>query len=105
MQRLRVVNNVAHPIQPNGKEIASLDGRLRGGAEHNRGAVVARQLIERGQGRFQQLGRQRLRLVEDDHALGQAVKLAAARCAVGEQRLEQLHVRRHDEWRIEVLSR
>jgi len=46
--------------------------------------------------------RGRLRLVEHDHAVGQVMQLAAARRAVREQALEELHRRCYHHWRIPI---
>ena len=87
------------------KPVALLDRGLRGRAEHDGRAVVVDELLEGGQGRREQRNRQGLGLVEDDHALRQAVQLSAPGGPAGEERLEELHVGRDDERRVEVLCR
>ena len=86
-----------------GGEVARVERRLRGGAEHDRAAVVARQFVQRLRARSEQRARQGLRLVEDDDAAGDVVQLAAARGARGEQALEELHVGGDDDRRGPVL--
>src|SRR5207247_1976073 len=51
-----------------------------------------------------QVRRQGLALVEDNHAPGDVVQLAAAAGFVAEQALKELHVGRDDDRRIPVLS-
>ena len=79
--------------------------RLRRRAQHHRGPVVPRQLLQRGDAGAQQRPRDGLRLVEDQHRTRQIVELAAARGARGEQALEELDVGRDDHRRRPVLHR
>ena len=103
MELLRLVDDGSHAVQADGEAVAFLDRRLSGRAEDDGRTVVVDQFLESGQRGCEQIDRQGLGLVEDDHALRQAVELPAPGGPAGEQRLEELHVGRDDECRIEVL--
>src|SRR5580704_19298885 len=75
-------------------EVARGERRLRGGAEHDRRAVVSRDLVESRDAWAENRKGDGLSLVEDDHRTGEIVQLAAPRWAVREQALEQLDVGR-----------
>ena len=47
--------------------------------------------------------RQCLRLVQNDHAAGDVVKLAATRWTICKQALEELHRCRHNDWSVPIL--
>ena len=95
-------------LRPQGQsplELRRGDGRLRRGAQHDRASVIARELVERREARAKDRQRDRLRLVEHDHGLGEIMQPPAARRAIGVQALEQLDVGRHDDGRGPVLHR
>ncbi len=67
--------------------------------------MVSHQLFNRADAGQEQLAREHLRLVKDQHAVCNVVQLSAARGAVGIERLEELHVGGHDDRRIPVFAR
>ncbi len=81
----------------------ALERRLCRRGKHHRAAIVLNQLRQSLDAWGKKLRRYHLRLVEHDDAVDDVVQLAAARGAVGEERLEQLHVRRDDDGRVPVL--
>ena len=82
-----------------------VEGRLRRRAQYHRTTVVRHELYKRAQTRKQLLGGNHLRLVKHDHAVRDIVQLAAARCPVSVERLEELYVRRHHDGRVPILGR
>ena len=78
---------------------------LGGGAQHDARSPVSRQLVERGHTGTQVLERERLCLVQNDHAVRDVVQLSAARRPVAEQAFEELHGGGDDDRRVPVLHR
>nr|WP_294924905.1 hypothetical protein [uncultured Paracoccus sp.] len=76
-------------------QLAAVEGGLGGCAKHHGTAVMRAKRVDHPQGGHQQLARQGLRLVQNDHRTGDIVQLAAARGARGEQAFEELHIGRH----------
>ena len=81
-----------------------LKGRLGGRAEDGRGVVMLDELGDGTDAGGQIVHREGLRLVEDDDAVGDVVELAAAAAAVGVERLEELHRRRHHDGGVPVFA-
>nr|WP_234385100.1 hypothetical protein [Paracidovorax avenae] len=92
----------AHARQP-AVERGRLQHGLRRGAEHDAGAVVARQFVDGGDAGLEQLERHGLRLVQHHHAAGNVVQLAALRGPRGEEAFEELHGRGDDDGCVPVL--
>ena len=67
-QRGRVGCQLAYVLQAFVETVFGLHGGLGGGAQHHRAAVIARQLFYRLHNRAQQVQRQQLRFVENNHA-------------------------------------
>src|ERR1700728_3814935 len=86
-----------------GFEVACIERGLRGRAQDDCAAIVARKFVKRLCAGREQGTRQGLRLIEDDDAVGDVVQLAAARGAGGEQAFEQLHVGGDDDGRGPIL--
>ena len=78
--------------------------RLRGGAEHGSDPVMLNQLGNGRNAGAQIIAGERLRLVENQDAVGKVVQLAAAAGAVGIQRLEKLHGGGYDNRRVPVFT-
>ena len=81
-----------------------LKGRLGGRAEDSRGVVMLDELGNGADAGGKVVAREGLRLVEDDDAVGDVVELAAAAAAVGVERLEELHRRRHHDGGVPVFT-
>ena len=81
-----------------------LKGRLGGRAEDGRGVVMLDELGDGTDAGGKVVTREGLRLVEDDDAVGDVVELAAAAAAVGVERLEELHRRRHHDGGVPVFA-
>ena len=81
-----------------------LKGRLGGRAEDGRGVVMLDELGDGTDAGGKVVAREGLRLVEDDDAVGDVVELAAAAAAVGVERLEELHRRRHHDGGVPVFA-
>ena len=81
-----------------------LKGRLGGRAEDGRGVVMLDELGDDADAGGKVVARESLRLVEDDDAVGDVVELAAAAAAVGVERLEELHRRRHHDGGVPVFA-
>ena len=81
-----------------------LKGRLGGRAEDGRGVVMLDELGDDADAGGKVVAREGLRLVEDDDAVGDVVELAAAAAAVGVERLEELHPRRHHDGGVPVFA-
>ena len=81
-----------------------LKGRLGGRAEDGRGVVMLDELGDGTDAGGKVVAREGLRLVEDDDAVGDVVELAAAAAAVGVERLEELHRRRHHNGGVPVFA-
>ena len=81
-----------------------LKGRLGGRAEDSRGVVMLDELGDGTDAGGKVVAREGLRLVEDDDAVGDVVELAAAAAAVGVERLEELHRRRHHDGGVPVFA-
>ena len=81
-----------------------LKGRLGGRAEDGRGVVMLDELGDGADAGGKIVAREGLRLVEDDDAVGDVVELAAAAAAVGVERLEELHRRRHHDGGVPVFT-
>ena len=86
-----------------GERVNGLEGGLGGRAEHHAHPVVLHEIAQHVEDGRQEVGRQCLRLVEDHHAAGQAVELAAPRGLVREEALEELHGGGHDDRCVPVL--
>ena len=87
----RIRGNFAHVFKAAVKAVFGLHGGLGGGAHHYAATVASRQLFDSLHHGQQQVKRQHLRFVENNHAAGDIVQLAAARGTVGKQRFEKLH--------------
>ena len=81
-----------------------LKGGLGGRAEDGRGVVMLDELGDGTDAGGKVVAREGLRLVEDDDAVGDVVELAAAAAAVGVERLEELHRRRHHDGGVPVFA-
>jgi hypothetical protein len=88
-----------HTERQSPRKFGRCDGGLRRRAEHDRGPVILRELIERGEAGSQHRKRNGLRLVEHDHGIGKVVQLPAMGGAIGVEALELLHIGRHDHGR------
>ena len=81
-----------------------LKGRLGGRAEDGRGVVMLDELGNGADAGGKVVAWESLRLVEDDDAVGDVVEFAAAAAAVGVERLEELHRRRHHDGGVPVFA-
>ena len=81
-----------------------VQNRLGGRAQHRAGPEVRHQAGDRPHTGQQGVHGQHLRLVKDDHAVGDVVQLAALGGAVGMDGFKELHRRGHDHRRIPVLA-
>ena len=77
IQRGRVRHDLPDRFESNVKVSSLFDFWLCRRTQDDTGAVLARQFLQSLQTRLEQMDRQRLRFVEDDHALGKTVQLAA----------------------------
>jgi hypothetical protein len=87
------------------KSLDLLERRLRGGREDNGRAVVRAELRERVENWLEQARGQRLGLVDQDHALRQAVDLSTRRRPRSEETLEKLDRRCHDDRSVPIFCR
>ena len=81
-----------------------LKGRLGGRAEDGCGVVMLDELGDGADAGGKVVAREGLGFVEDDDAVGDVVELAAAAAAVGVERLEELHRRRHHDGGVPVFA-
>ena len=102
VQRRRIGRQLAHARQPGGKTVGRMQCGLGGGAQHDAGAIVQGQFVQRHHAGLQQMQRQGLGFVQNHHAAGDVVQFPAARGAVRKQTLEKLHGRGDYDRRIPV---
>lgn len=74
-----------------------VNGRLGGGAEYDGCSVVGVEFLEAAEAGGEEFDWQGLGFVEDDYRAGDAVKFAAAGCAVGVKGFEELDVSGDDD--------
>src|SRR5436309_1239129 len=101
-ERVGVLDDLLDVVEALRQRLAPAKRRLSRGRQNDRAAVDARELSNGVEYTQQEPRRNRLGLVDDDDASCDVVQLAAARWAVGEERLEELHARCHDDWRVPV---
>jgi hypothetical protein len=73
-----LVDDRPNVLQTDRESLTMFNRRLSGRTEQHRRTVVLDKFSERGQSGIKQIRRERLRLIQDDHAFRESMQLAAA---------------------------